>query len=141
MFTRYPRSVLRHQLGHTTSVATFKAGAALKRGNDAGLGPPGATAHQEVVLPSASGEVLAVARSPSRTPRRKALRCFTARDIKKKLPAAVCAVEKACPTPVGWAHPSRTGSVKVLVGKFHQLGQARLGGRFTGVGRCSLSRS
>ena len=41
-----------------------------------------------------------MARSRSRTPRRKALRCFTARDIKKKLPAAVCAVEKACPTPV-----------------------------------------
>ena len=97
MFTRYPRSVLRHQLGHTTSVATFKGGAAMKRGNDAGLGPPSATAHQEVVIPSASGEVLAAARSRSRTPRRKPLRCFAAREIKEKVSGlAVRVVEKSC---------------------------------------------
>ena len=39
-----------HQLSHATSVATFKARVAPKRDNDAGLGPPGATAHQEVVF-------------------------------------------------------------------------------------------
>ena len=48
----------------------------MKRGNDAGLGPPGATVLQEVVIPSAS-EVLAAARSRSRTPR-------AAREIKEK---------------------------------------------------------
>ena len=71
-----------------------------KRGNDAGLGPPGAAAHQEVVIPSASGEVFAAARSRSRTPRRKALRSFAAREIKEKMSQpAVCVVEKfhACP--------------------------------------------
>ena len=95
MFTRYPRSVLRHQLGHTTSVATFKGGVAMKRGNDAGLGSPSATAHQEVVIPSLSGEVLAAARCQSRTPRRKPLRCFAAREIKEKVSwLAVRVVEK-----------------------------------------------
>ena len=116
MFTRYPRSVLRHQLGHTTSVATFKGGVAMKRGNDAGLGPPSATAHQEVVIPSASGEVLAAARSRSRTPRRKPLRCFAAREIKEKVSGlAVRVVEKksctshviytSVPSSAGWEFP------------------------------------
>ena len=96
MFTRYTRSVLRHELCHSAKVATFKAGVALKRGNDAGLGPPGAAAHQEVVIPSASGEVLAAARSLSRTPRRKALRCFAAREIKEKMSGlAARVVEKS----------------------------------------------
>ena len=84
MFTRYPRVVFRHQLGHTTSIATFKGDVAMKRGNDAGFGPPSATAHQELVVPSASGEVLAAARGRSRTPRRKLLRCFAAKEIKER---------------------------------------------------------
>ena len=85
MFTCYPRSALRHQLGHTTSVTTFKGGVAMKRDNDAGLGPPSATAHQEVVIPSASGEVLAAARSRSCTPQRKPLRCLAAQEIKERV--------------------------------------------------------
>ena len=115
MFTRYPRSVLRHQLGHTTSIATFKGGVAMKQGNDAGLGPPSATAHEEVVIPSASGVVLAAARSRSRTFRRKSLRCFAAREIKEKVSGlAVRVVKKSCtsrvmctsvPSNAGWEFP------------------------------------
>ena len=54
-----------------------EAGEFTKMCNDAGLGPPGAAAHQHVV-PGASRECLAAARSNrSHTPRRKALRCVS----------------------------------------------------------------
>ena len=80
MLTRYPRSVLKHQLGHATSVATFKARVAPKRGNDAGLG--GATAHQEVVFQVQVG------------------RCWPRQELKEKLSATVCVVAKVCLIPV-----------------------------------------
>ena len=54
MFTRYPGSVLRHELSHSTHVATFKVGMPM-RSNDAGSGsPPGAAASQG--MPRAGGE-------------------------------------------------------------------------------------
>ena len=82
MLTRYPRSVFKHQLGHATSVATFKARVAPKRGNDAGLGNPGATAHQEVVFQVQVG------------------RCWPRQELKEKLSATVCVVAKVCLIPV-----------------------------------------
>ena len=73
-----PRSVLRHQLGHATSVATFEARVAPNRGNVAGLSPPGATAHQEVVFQVQVG------------------RCWPRQELKEKLSASVCVVAKVC---------------------------------------------
>ena len=100
MFTRYQWSVLRHELSHSTQVATFKAGMPM-RGNDAGLGPPpGAAAHQG--RPGAGGEVVAAARSSlSRTLPRRALRCVSAWEFRAKF----CGGRGCCSSRSGTSAP------------------------------------
>ena len=88
-----------NQLGHATSVATFKARVAPKRGNDAGLGPPGATAHQEVVFQVQVG------------------RCWPRQELKEKLSATVCVVAKVCLIRRGQGQ-SQLGQVR-QGGRFH----------------------
>ena len=101
MFSRYPRSILRHELSHSTRVATFKAGGLPRPGNDAGLGPPGGAAHQE--LSGASGEVMAAARSSrSRTPRGRAPKYASVTEFRAKYGEGV--VERAQGTVQ--AHPN-----------------------------------
>ena len=109
MFTRYPRSVLRHELSHSAPVAPFKAGVKPARGNDAGLGPPGDAAHQEMRLLGAGGEVLAARLDGSRTPRRR-LRWVSARELKERMCGVVHERKEAaevCGTSV--AHGSSSG--------------------------------
>ena len=55
-------------------------------GQQCGSDASGAAAHQDVVVPDASEEVLAAARSNRQhTLRRKMLRCVPARELKEKL--------------------------------------------------------
>ena len=134
MFTRYPRSVLRHQLGHATSVAMFKARVAPKRGNDAGVGPPGATAHQAVVFQVQVGWCW-----PRQEVDRALLEVFHSTRNQGEVVCGSLRCGEGVPDPSG-EHIRRGQGQSVLVGKFHQLGQVRQGGRFTCVSRCNLSR-
>ena len=125
-------------IGPCTQCGHVQGSCGAETGNDAGLGLPGATAHQEVVIPSASGEVLAAARSRSRTPRRKPLRCFAAREIKEKVSGlAVRVVEKSCTSLVkSTSVPSRNAD--------WEFPPARLGApgrKAIGVARYNLSNN
>ena len=101
MFSRYPRSTLRHELSHSTRVATFKVGGSPMPGNDAGSGPPGGAAHQGS---GASGEVMAAARSSrSRTPRGRSPKYASVTEFRANCGEGVV-VERAQGT--AQAHPN-----------------------------------